>query len=214
MKKVVLSAAVCAMVFSANADVANESAVAEAVSESVFSSFYGGLGIGGSFLKSSIDGMKDMKTTNFMGSFVLGGGKVFGNRSYLGGELLINFMRNKKKFYEDYAPGANLQMKGFSPQVNVKLGYNMRKDVLGYGKMGCAWSKISFFDGKDNHSKNKTSFVLGVGAEKFLCPKISAEIEADYNFGFKTDDGGIGVSKIRANKGWSFRALAKCNVKH
>ena len=52
MKKVMLSAAVCAMAFSANADVSEEVVVEEAAQTSDFNSFYFGAGIGGSFLKS------------------------------------------------------------------------------------------------------------------------------------------------------------------
>ncbi len=52
MKKVMLSAAVCAMAFSANADVSEEVVVEETAQTSDFNSFYFGAGIGGSFLKS------------------------------------------------------------------------------------------------------------------------------------------------------------------
>ncbi len=208
MKKVVLSAAVCAMAFSANAE------GADTASASVFSGIYGGLGVGGSFLKSTMDGMETMKANRVMGSFVIGGGKVFKNNTYLSGEVLIDFMKNRKKSYESRAKGANLQMKGFIPQVDVKLGYAARSDVLGYGKFGCALSKVSFYDGLNDRSKHKTSFVLGLGAEKAFRCKFSTAIEADYNFGFKSDDKGIGLENIKANKGWSVRALAKYNIKH
>jgi len=214
MKKVILIAAVCAMMFSANAKESKEVSVTESASKNVFSNVYGGLGIGGSFLKSSVDGMADMKANRLMGSFVIGGGKVFRNKAYMGGELLFDFMKNRKKFYKDYAKDASLQMKGFFPQVDVKIGYTVRNDVLGYGKFGCGWSKVSFFDGANNHSKNKTSFVLGVGAEKAFYQNFSTAVEADYNFGFKTDDKGLGLNNVRANKGWSVRALAKYNVKY
>ena len=202
MKKVVLVASVCAMAFSANA---------ENVSSGVFSSIYGGLGIGGSFLKSSLDGLETMKANRFMGSLAVGGGKVFKNNAYAGCEFLMDFMKNRKKSYGN----GNFQMKGFIPQVDVKLGYAFRNDILGYGKFGCAWSKATYNDGRHDHSKNKTSFALGVGAEKAFCNKFSTAVEADYNFGFKwKDKATTGVEKIKANKGWTVRALAKCNVKY
>ena len=203
MKKVVLSAAVCAMAFSANAE--------EAVQASAFNSVYAGLGIGGSFLKSSLDRQGTMKVNRFMGSVVLGGGKVFKNNAYAGCEFLADFMKNRKKSY-----GLdNFQMKGFIPQVDVKLGYAFRNNVLGYGKFGCVWSKATYNDGRHDHSKNKTSFALGLGAEKAFCRKFSTAVEADYNFGFKWDNNGVfGFNNLRVNKGWTVRALAKCNVKY
>ncbi len=196
MKKVMLSAVICAMAFSANADVAEEVLVEEAVRSSVFSSIYAGLGIGGSFLKCG-----DLKANRFMGAFVLGGGKVFNNNVYLGGEFLSDFMKNRK--WENHN---NLQSKGYFPQVDVKAGYVFRNNVLAYGKLGCAWSKVSNYNnGAD--SKTKASVVLGAGVEKAFCKKFSTALEGDYNFGWKKDN-------VRYNKGWTVRALVKYNVKY
>ena len=202
MKKVMLSAAVCAMAFSANADVASEVEVIEAAQTSAFSSIYGGLGIGGSFLKFA-DG--DLKANRFMGSFVLGGGKVFNNNVYVGGEFLADFMKNKK--WEDNK--GNAESKGFMPQIDLKVGYAFKNNSLVYGKLGCAWSKVSLYDKSEDESESKTkaSFVLGLGAEKAFCKKFSAAVEGDYNFGWKWND-------VRNNKGWTVRALVKYNVKY
>ena len=117
MKKVMLGAAVCAMAFSANA---KDVVVGETVTcTSAFNSIYAGLGIGGSFLNSDDmdfvkgggtlvkdgSGFKDyvgdtekvgIKANRFAGSFVIGGGKVFSNRVYLGGEFLMDISKNKK----------------------------------------------------------------------------------------------------------------------
>ncbi|MBO7537596.1 MAG: outer membrane beta-barrel protein [Alphaproteobacteria bacterium] len=222
MKKVMLSAAVCAMAFSANADVASEVEVIEAVQTSAFSSIYAGLGIGGSFLKCG-----DLKANRFIGSFVLGGGKVFSNNVYAGAEFLMDFTKNKK--WDGEADGSfagynfnakvNLKSGGFIPQINAKIGYVFRNDVLAYAKLGCAWTKVSV-DGtvsvqksgvavteSASASKTKASFVLGLGVEKAFCKKFSAAVEGDYNFGWK--EGGH-----RWNKGWSVRALVKYNVKY
>ena len=197
MKKVMLGAAVCAMAFSANAE--------EAVRTSAFSSIYGGLGIGGSFLKCTGNDVEDLKANRFMGSFVLGGGKVFNNNVYVGGEFLADFMKNKK--WEDDT--SNAESKGFIPQIDLKVGYAFKNDSLVYGKLGCAWSKVSGYDkSKDkSESKTKAAVVLGLGAEKAFCKKFSAAVEGDYNFGWK-DDG------VRFNKGWTVRALVKYNVKY
>jgi len=199
MKKVMLSAAVCAMAFSANADVAQDVEAIEVAQTSAFNSIYAGLGIGGSFLKC-----EDYKANRFMGSFVLGGGKVFKNNVYAGAEVLCDAMKTKK-----WKNGDNsFQTNGFIPQIDAKVGYVFKNDALVYGKLGCAWSKVAEYNkGKKTYSKSKASVVLGLGAEKAFCKKFSAAFEGDYNFGWK-DDG------VRFNKGWTVRALVKYNVKY
>ncbi|MBO7641580.1 MAG: outer membrane beta-barrel protein [Alphaproteobacteria bacterium] len=234
MKKVMLSAAVCAMAFSANADVASEVEVIEAAQTSAFSSIYAGLGIGGSFLKSSDvkyeskDGKIEkgnLKANRFIGSFVLGAGKVFSNNVYVGGEFLMDFTKNKKTEWE-LPNNEKLEGKvgGYVPQLNLRLGYVFKNDVLAYAKLGCAWTKTSFkffeksgddwkeIDGSGK-SKTKASFVLGLGAEKAFCKKFSAAVEADYNFGWKHEFEGTNQN-VRWNKGWNVRALVKYNVKY
>lgn len=228
MKKVMLSAAVCAMAFTANADVAEEVEVIETAQASAFNSIYAGLGIGGSFLKSgdvkylSKDGKieKDsLKANRFIGSFVLGAGKVFSNNVYVGGEFLMDFTKNKKSEWELFG-NRKIEGKvgGYIPQLNLRLGYVFKNDVLAYAKLGCAWTKVSMngFEKKGNDwvevpgskdSKTKASFVLGLGAEKAFCKKFSAAVEADYNFGWK-------LKGVRWNKGWNVRALVKYNVKY
>jgi len=230
MKKVSLCAAACAMAFAANADVAEEVVVA-GTNQSVFSSVYAGLGIGGSFLKTDdAEYLKDGKTekttpkaNRFIGSFVLGAGKVFKNNVYAGAEFLMDFTKNKKVDIEGddlFFPGVQdkLEIKfgGFVPQLNLKAGYVFKNNTLAYAKLGCAWTKLSaktFVKSGSNviegpgRSKTKASVVLGLGAEKAFCKKFSAALEGDYNFGWK--DGGV-----RANKGWNVRALVKYNVKY
>ena len=109
MKKVLLSAA-CAVAFSANAGVAEEVVVAETAQTSAFNSIYAGLGIGGSFLESNEvkytdkngnDAKDKLKAHRFIGSFVLGGGKVFKNNVYAGAEFMMDFTKNKKKEFEE-----------------------------------------------------------------------------------------------------------------
>lgn len=200
MKKLALSAAVCAMAFSANADVAEE-VVVETAQGSIFSGIYGGLGIGGSFLKCD-----DLKANRFIGSFVLGGGKVLNNGMYIGAEVLSDFTKTKKW---DRGGGDNVQTNGFIPQIDAKIGYAFRNNSLVYAKFGCAWSKISSYNKSEDktHSKTKASFVTGLGAEKAFCKKFSTALEGDYNFGWKEDG-------KRFNKGWTVRALVKYNVKY
>ncbi|MCR4555290.1 MAG: outer membrane beta-barrel protein [Alphaproteobacteria bacterium] len=241
MKKVMLSAAVCAMAFTANADVAEEVEVIETAQASAFNSIYAGLGIGGSFLKSGDvkyinkdlkEAKGNLKANRFIGSFVLGAGKVFSNNVYVGGEFLMDFTKNKKDGFEyiniNYRSlpleKAEGKVGGYIPQLNLRLGYVFKNDVLAYAKLGCAWTKTSFklfeksgddwkeIDGS-GESKTKASFVLGLGAEKAFCKKFSAAVEADYNFGWKHEFEGANQD-IRWNKGWNVRALVKYNVKY
>ncbi len=111
MKKVMLSAAACAMAFSVNAGVADDVVIAEAIQSKPFDSVYAGVGIGGSFLKgddipyakdttklkiADWKGELETKANRFTGSFVIGGGKVFNNKIYAGAEFLMDFTKNKK----------------------------------------------------------------------------------------------------------------------
>ena len=225
MKKVLLSAA-CAVAFSANAGVAEEVVVAE-TAQPAFSSVYAGLGIGGSFLESNEfeytdkngkDAKDKLKANRFIGSFVLGAGKVFKNNVYAGAEFMMDFTKNKKKEWETDSGNGKLEGKvgGFVPQLNVKVGYVFKNNVLAYGKLGCAWTKASLKEFKKtskdwketgSFSKTKGAFVLGLGAEKAFCKKFSAALEGDYNFGWKNEG-------VRFNKGWNVRALVKYNVKY
>ncbi|MBO6055663.1 MAG: hypothetical protein J6P84_01605 [Alphaproteobacteria bacterium] len=288
MKKVMLSAAVCAMAFSANADVSEEVVVEETAQTSDFNSFYFGAGIGGSFLKSDdIEILKEaslvargvnvrpgqdieptgfagykktrkfgVKANRLVGSLVFGAGKVFSNNVYVGAEFLVDITKNKKISQEsnvekrsdvlvvmnaggeDQLAGVRQKVKelldketpdavkgevkigGFVPQLNLKAGYVFKNNTLVYGKLGCAWTKVSIDSyykksGSDEWTKNedesfsktKPSLILGLGAEKSFGKKFSAAVEADYNFGWKHKG-------YKANKGWNVRALVKYNVKY
>ena len=247
MKKVILGIAICAMAFSVSAkDVDAE----KVVQDSLFDGIYAGLGIGGSFFKTTggipeigFDLDKDMEADRFMGSAVIGTGKVI-NNVYGGFELLFDVMKNKKHDWtpsDTPAASRSIEMKGFIPQFNVKAGYSFTHDTVIYGKIGCAWSKVNATQpivGKDkanttkNRSKTKASIILGVGAEKIFSNRFSTSLEVDYNFGgshdyhvdaveeVKGEGGNIttpasdAVDKnLRWSKGWSIRALAKYNVK-
>ena len=225
------------MAFSVNADVAEEVGVIETAQAGAFNSIYAGLGIGGSFLKSgdvkyvSKDDKveKDnLKANRFIGSFVLGAGKVFSNNVYVGGEFLMDFTKNKKSEWETLL-NSKIEGKvgGYIPQLNLRLGYVFKNDVLAYAKLGCAWTKASVKPFEKNGddwkeiedkgmSKTNASFVLGLGAEKAFCKKFSAAIEADYNFGWKKKIAKFANDEqsVRFNKGWTVRALVKYNVKY
>ncbi len=222
MKKVVLSAAAFAIAFSTNADVmVDEYVVAEAVEASIFDSVFFGAGFGGNFLKASpsedfkdnygFNDMGNMKKNRFMGSLSFGAGKVLKNKLYIGGEVLFDLMKNKVEEFDDGAgTEVTLRANGFVPQFVGKIGY-ADKNVLVYGKLACAVSKVkAIADGGNNNldeSKTGASFVLGAGVERAFCNKFSTALEVDYNFGFKEEG-------VRFNRGWNVRALVKYNVKY
>lgn len=211
MRKVMLGTSVCAMMFSANAEVVSHSNSLDGI--------YAGVGGGGSFLKASNMNVgyrnlgkkepifKDFKVDRFMGSFVIGGGKVFNKRIYGGVEVLLDVMENKKR-----AVGkGRVKMKGIIPQIDVKAGYATDQDATAYVKLGCAWSKASADDLEEPiESDTKSSLVLGVGGEKAFHKRLSTALEVDYNLGGRY---GNVSEKTRINKGWHLRALVKYNVK-
>jgi len=213
MKKIILCAAVCAMVFSTEV-YAQQSHPLDGI--------YFGLGVGGNFFKTSDevtprrDGTEvrdgNYNASRFMGSVVIGGGKVI-NKIYGGFEALFDVMKNKKiEMYTinpasgDSQLAGDLQMKGFIPQGNIKVGYSIQDNIVAYGKLGCAWSKVQKTQNGETKSKSKVSFVFGVGTEMALNNNFSTGLEADYNFGFKADD-------TTYNRGINVRALIKYNIK-
>jgi opacity protein-like surface antigen len=198
MKKVVLSVMVCAIAFSTET-YAEES--------HPFDGVYLGLGVGGNFFKirdevtgNGRDGNYD--ASRFMGSVVIGGGKVI-NKIYGGIEALFDIMKNKK--IEITGIKGDVQMKGFIPQVNVKAGYSVYDNFIIYGKLGCAWSKASRTENGQIANRSRSSLVFGVGAEKSFCKRFSLALDADYNQGFKSND-------TTYNKGINVRALIKYNI--
>ncbi len=219
MRKIISSIAVCAMVFSVSAkDVDAE----QVVQDSLFDGIYAGLGIGGSFLKTTggiptqgFDLDSDMEADRFSGSVVIGTSKVI-NRIYGGFEVLLDVMKNKKHEWTD--ADRNMEMKGVIPQLNLRAGYSFTHDTVVFGKVGCAWSRVSARqpDGSTTHvtadrSKTKASIVLGIGAEKAFNNRFSTSLEVDYNFGASASP--TTNDKLRWTKGWNIRALAKYNVK-
>ena len=255
MKKVVLGAAVCAMAFSVNTSVQAsdfdglytgigigasflESDTPE--TNNVNATIHGKNEAGqvvriGTFKGTgSLSGNKE-KANRVVGSLAIGGGKVFSDRVYVGAEVLADFTNNKK--VGDW--NTNFSMKGFIPQVNAKVGCVFGQDTMAYGKFGCALSRVSQersfikkLDSEvagtvvpDKSSERKTSFILGMGAEKVFRNKVAAVLEADYNFGFRWKDehhktfidDSIYVPtgwNLKCNKGWTIRALVKYRAKY
>jgi len=68
--------------------------------ENAFDTFYFGLGMGGSFVK--YDGKEatssiTKKCNRFIGSTVLGAGKTFKQKFYVGAEILVDFTKSKTR---------------------------------------------------------------------------------------------------------------------
>ena len=211
MRRVILSTSICAIVFSVGAEMDSHSNFLDGI--------YAGVGGGGSFLKASnvVIGYRnprkkefifqDFKVDRFMGSFVIGGGKVFHKKVYGGVEVLLDVMENKKRTVGK----DSIKMKGVIPQVDVKAGYATDQNSTAYVKLGCAWSKGSVDSSEESMNPDtKSSLVLGVGGEKAFHNRFSTALEVDYNLGSRY---GKVSEKTRINKGWHLRALVKYNVK-
>ena len=210
MKKLGLGVMVFSIAFSAHAE--------NVSSPSLFEGIFAGLGIGASFLKTCdiIIGYKDpekkepivrdFSADRFVGSFVIGGGKVF-HKVYGGIEVLCDIMKNEG--HEIY--GKNIHQKGLIPQLNVKIGYIPNLNVMAYMKLGCAWSRGSVNVAEEvNNTKTKVALVLGAGIERAFHNRVSTALEVDCNFGGRYSN--ANTSDTRVNKGWNARALIKYNL--
>lgn len=210
MKKLGLGAIVFSITFSVHAEDVSSPCLLEGI--------YAGLGIGASFLKTCniVVGYKDpekkepiirdFSANRFVGSFVIGGGKVF-HKVYSGIEILCDIMKNKR--HEIY--GKNIHQKGVVPQLNIKIGYTPNSNAMAYMKLGCAWSRGSVNVIEEiNDTKTKIALVLGAGIEKAFHNRVSTALEVDCNFGGRHSNTN---TDTHINKGWNARALIKYNIK-
>ncbi len=215
MKKAMLGALVCALMFSANAE--DIEVVENNIQAGDFSTVYAGLGMGGNFLKDNVG-------NRFMGSLVIGAGKQFNNNIYIAGEFLGDFAKSVKKEETVNNVFNKASLSGIVPNLNFKVGYVFKKNVLVYGKVGCSWRKTTLQKNDTKESKKKASIVLGAGVERIFCKKFSAALEGDYNFGYNWNykieykDGNVSRTKEDKAKdlgaGWNIRALVKYNIKY
>ena len=131
-----------------------------------FNSVYLGLGIGWNHIKNkgkglaeyfndanpAVYGTMNKKTNRFMGTLVLGAGKVFNENLYFGADAMFDFMKNKKKSGVHPVKKAGeddvdkfafeqIKNKGFAWNAGVRLGYVMSNGILVYGKFGGAYAK-------------------------------------------------------------------------
>ena len=196
MKKVALCAASALLFAGASADdvvVVEETVAAQT---NCFDSVYGGLGIGGNFLKS-----RDERFNRFSGNVAFGAGKVFNSRYYVGAEFMMDYAKSRKKSID----GKEVKVNGVVPQLSARFGYVFNDANLAYLKAGANKSRISI-SGKNS---SKIAPVVGLGYERCFCKKFSTAVEGEYAFGFKPEN-----ETKRVNKGWTVRAFVKYNVKY
>jgi opacity protein-like surface antigen len=234
MKKVILSATfglfaltVCADVSDSNS-VSNENGVVTTDEggdscNCSFDGLYGGVGVGGSFLKGKVSANDkssgDKNCNRFIGSLVLGGGKAFKEKFYVGGEVLCDFTGSKKnEFKVDTGVGAvgnvdvSLKHSGIAPEFGLRFGVVVKRNWLLYGKVAGSFNKLTCKIDKVNvdESVSKLAPALALGVERAFCKKFSARLEGEYVFGTKkTED----VCKLENKGGFKVRALVVYNVK-
>ncbi len=228
MKKfgLIALAGVCAL------NVRAENLSDKVVEQNCFDAIYGGLGIGGSFRNMDADAQhsdvplfiwRDSKNFNrFMGSIVLGCGKAFEGKYYLGLEALVDLSNSKKKDY--FLNSIKCESKGFNPQLGIRLGYVFNNDNLFYFKAGMGYSKIKAILVETNENSNiiKYSPFIGLGLEKAFYNNFSARLEAEYHFGknksyqwYNLNTGEWARIKAKKiNKGFVVRALINYNIKY
>lgn len=192
-----------------------EPTVVEPVEENCLSDFGGVnfiLGVGGSFLNvKAEDRVKISKDVNrFIGVIGLGGGKVFKNEFYVGGEALFDFTKEEK--YDVSGVLAEMKSGGFFSSVGLRVGYVVPQyGLMTYFRVAGSHSKAS---GKVKASGEKLECskivpTLALGIEKAFCKKFTARLEGEYRFKATKSDKGV---KLTANNGFNVRALISYNV--
>ena len=187
MKYLISASAAVLMLGSVSADVIaqdeapvteenNEELVVEQCNCDLLNGFYAGLGIGYSNSKNKIHTLNKIagttvdgeiaetsnKANKFIGTIVLGGGKVFGQGFYVGAEGMIDFSKNKKKYEKNTkttSAGAEAyrvnqfnaennpivtktENKGFEWNLGVRAGYAVQNGTLVYAKVGMTQAKM------------------------------------------------------------------------
>lgn len=213
MTKMMLPAAMLAGVLSVGNGVAMESA---ADSASSLDGAYFGLGLGGNFLDNTlyVGNVKCDKSANrFMGTAILGAGKVFGNKLYAGVEGLVDFAKKSNVRTNKDGMEVAFKNRGIVPELALRLGY-VYNTYMFYGKIGCSFGKTDTYASDGDvvvwGRVNKAVPTLSLGVEKAFCGKFSARLEGEYVFkGKENFDNG----SLRQAKGWNVRAIGTYSVK-
>lgn len=228
MKKILLSAAMGSLFFTANADqtvvtaheepaVIIEQAPIEEVCECTFGGIYAGLGIGGSFYKNKYkNAAEELKTKNinrFVGTVALGAGKVFKDVFYVGLEGMMDFTKSKKHDMHRQNGdlyGFSLKNSGIVSSIGLRAGYVVNSiNTLVYGKVAASHASCKVVEnanGNKKESSSKFAPALALGVEKAFCKKFTARLEGEYRFESKKDG-------LKANKGFTVRSLLAYHVK-
>lgn len=226
MKNFILGAAALAMFSTISAaDVVvdeNTDAAIEEVSNvsDLFTRIYFGLGIG---LKSTkleattdtpaLQAAVDTSNTNFIGSLLLGGGKAFNNKWYLGLEAVCDFASNKKTDFFDLV---RLKNGGTVPSFMVRAGYIIPSSkLMVYLKAGVALLRDKFIiiPVQATAKMNKAAPVLALGVEKASNNKLSLRTEIEYSFKADKTSNLLGYDVKVKNKGvFNWRVFAVYNI--
>lgn len=173
-----------------------------------FCGVYVTLGAGGSFLKNKIDGniginnaAPNVKTPNkdlnrVIGVLGLGGGKVFKENFYVGGEVLCDFSSSKEKNLGITTADGNpavaddtvkVKTSAVVPSIGLRLGYfNKNADLLFYAKAAASYTSTTFKShiGQNDYETKVSKFApaVGLGIEKAFGKKFSGRLEGEYRF--------------------------------
>ena len=221
MKRMLMVGIAGAFVFAAGAEdiVAEDEAVETASS---FDRVYFGLGLGGSFLKNTVErndsgtleSFEKQKVNRFMGNVAFGGSKVFGEKFYLGGEIFLDLAKSQKKDLKyNGAKLGEAESRGTVFGIGIPFGYTINEWLV-YLKPAISFPKVT---GKDNSNKevgsvSKAAWSIALGVEKPFCQKFSGRLEGEYRFkASKTFDGNV---KIKTGDGFNIRAIVAYSVKY
>ncbi|MDR1982729.1 MAG: porin family protein [Holosporaceae bacterium] len=208
MKKVILAVVLGSFALSAGAE---DVVVAEESADSVvdpFGGLYFGLGIGGQFSQNKSDLFDKQNVNRFLGTVVLGAGKVFNNKFYVGGEALVDFAKSKTQKIKRNGvviPNASIKNRGITPELALRFGL-VKADWLFYLKPAIVFPKVTGKTGNIEKSSSKVTYSVALGLEKSFCRKFSTRLEGEYVFRTK-------VSDVKYNEGFNIRALIAYNVK-
>jgi hypothetical protein len=187
--------------------------------------YFGG-GIGGGLFKISsekkADGRKESDNrTEVLGTIFVGSSKKLkGNACCIGGELMADFSKNDK--YErsgmntdGVVSGAKANRSGCVPSFAFKIGHCDDNYNVIYGKVGCAYSKITMEYHNISQAADckltvaRLSPLIGAGYEHRVSGKYSARLEADYTLKTKRSDD---LYKLERTGNFVVRALACYNA--
>ncbi|MCR5225573.1 MAG: hypothetical protein K6C34_05820 [Alphaproteobacteria bacterium] len=136
----------------------------------------------------------------FGASAAVGYGKVLANNIYVGSEVLVDILEDKK-FSGTYEWDGTVpyrgKIRGFTPSVSIKVGYRANCiSTLFYVKAGAAYVKSDFYDGYidavteeypnaekhgQSHDIAKIVPIIGGGVEKKF-GSFGLRLEGDYRF--------------------------------